>query len=278
MNILRIFSIFIINCFIFISLSIRFLGTPIIFWQQIKFKNYDAKNQYFQYKKIAAIEKKPNIHAIVLIPGENLQIIPIYKTAIGKTKEGKIIDSANEIYDEIDKDIAGNGQNLITVEGNYKKWPKYYERLSKLSIFTKIYHITLYEHTCDIWVMPGVLVQLDENIENLEEFYKNFPQLFMKGKLIDIRCTKRIGISNIKIPKIVEENKVTKQLDAAMEKMNKKENTKIDENSKIGNKIDIEANKKQHKDKNAKKKISSKQSSNNLVTNTITPRDQDKYI
>lgn len=185
---IRLFAIFLLNIFVGTCLYTRFIGC-----QTMQFANNKIQNKYSSYAKVAKQEMKSNVHAVILIPQKELQIIKVFKTPIGQKIDGQHIDSTGQLYTPED-----NTQTLITVNGNHKKWAEYYQRLKGTSVLKEIYYVTIYEHTIDIWVNPGVLVQLDNQIENLEEFYNQFPYLFTKGKIIDLRCTKRVGISNIK--------------------------------------------------------------------------------
>lgn len=200
MKLNKVFAIFLLNAFVCFALFIRFFGI-----ESFKFENASAgqkqiqaqiqtqtQNKYQNYKKLGQQQLAPNVHAVIMQFNKTAQATPIYKTAIGKTVDGKCIDSLGNIYEDANEALA------ITIEGNYAKWAKYYPILKDTKIIEKIYHVAVHEHTLDIWVQPGVLVQLDEHIENLEEFYKEFPHLFKKGTLIDLRCTKRVGISTIK--------------------------------------------------------------------------------
>src|SRR5690606_25556432 len=73
---LRIFSIFLLNVFVFCSLFIRFMSKQ-------TFENYKLPNRYSSYKKIAAQESRDFLKAIILIPGRSLKIIRIFKQPIG---------------------------------------------------------------------------------------------------------------------------------------------------------------------------------------------------
>ncbi len=191
MNRSKIFTIFFLNLFIFCSLFIRFIGLD-----KMQFINEKIQNKYSVYNKIAQKEMQADVHAIVIQPGKELKITKIFKTPIGKTTNGQIIDSIGNVYNQINNEAES--LHLITVEGDTKKWSKYYAELKKSQVLKEIYHIKIHEHTIDVWVHPGVLIQL-ENINNLEEFFSQFPHLFKKGMLLDLRCTKRIGISRMKI-------------------------------------------------------------------------------
>lgn len=182
---IRILSIFAINILILLSLLIRFFGIL------NDFSNSTEPNRYFAYKTIAAKQMESNVKAVVIIPEKSLKIIKIFKKPIGITKEG-IVDAEGNLYDD------SNKENLITVEGNYKRWPKYYNKLQNMNLYEKIYHVKVYDYRIDVWMQPGLLVQLDDHIENLQEFLNAFPEFFQKGTLIDLRCTKRVGISKIK--------------------------------------------------------------------------------
>lgn len=191
-NILKILSIFILNFYIFSSLSIRFFGSPFLKGRVINFSNEkNYKNKYSEYKKIAQDNLTENLHAILIIPGKKLDIIKIYKMPIGKDSLGNLIDSEGELYQFNEP----NADSLIQVEGDYKKWAKYYPILKKANLLKEIYHVTLNKHSANIWMHPQVLVQIDNQINNLSEFYSKFPYLFKKGMLIDLRDTKRVGVS-----------------------------------------------------------------------------------
>lgn len=188
----RIVSISIFISFLFFSLFVKFFGL-----KNYVFSNHQATNAYVSFNKIAKEELTPDIHAIILIPNKQLKVIKIFKTPIGKVKIGnqeKAIDSIGNLYNQEE----GNLQNLIIVEGDYKKWAKFYQKLTNTSVLPEIYKVELFEHTANIWVHPGVLVQIDNQILNLEEFYKTFPKLFKKGNMIDLRSTNRVGVSKFK--------------------------------------------------------------------------------
>lgn len=176
---LRIFSIFAINIFVALSLAIRFIGI----------NNCGINYGYFQYKKIAQNAFASDIKAIVVIPEKKIRTIKIFRMPIG-AYNGLAVDTEGNLFKtKID--------SLITVEGVYQKWPEYYKKLQQLELIDAIYHVRIYDYRIDVWMRPGVLIQLDSCVENLKEFYTNFPQFFQKGKLIDLRCTNRIGISDI---------------------------------------------------------------------------------
>lgn len=129
-----------------------------------------------------------------LRPLENI-IIKIFKDPIGSYKN-KSIDREGGLFNS-------KLSNLIKVEGNYKKWPIYYEALEKNLLIKDVYYADIYFKRADIWFFPGLLVQLPEgdaekSIYKLADFKKSFPEHFKKYNLIDMRDKRRIGISIIK--------------------------------------------------------------------------------
>jgi len=54
----------------------------------------------------------------------------------------------------------------------------------------------------DLWVLPGTLIQIQNNLEDLKKLISNFPKVIKKDYLIDLRIAKRIGISKISKSKI----------------------------------------------------------------------------
>lgn len=192
MKLNKVLSIFLLNAFVCFALFIRFFSIENFKFENADYSQKQTQNKYQNYKKLAEEQLKPNVHAVIMQFNKTAKATAIFKTAIGKTIDGKCIDSLGNVYEDPNETLA------ITIEGNHAKWAKYYQKLKETKIIEKIYHVVVHEHTIDIWIQPGVLVQLDEHVENLEEFYKEFPHLFKKGTLIDLRCTKRVGISTIK--------------------------------------------------------------------------------
>ena len=176
------------SLYILLTLTPRFL--PII-----NFKNTNEKNSFISYKKIAQkISKADELKGVIIMPENILKTIKIYKFPIGITNNNSLIEAnTGQLF------YASNEQkNLIKVEGNHKLWPKYYKQLEKLDLLDEIYQVYIYEYRIDLWVHPGVLVQLGKSIQDFAQFKKNYPHFFQKGILIDLRETKRVGISKLK--------------------------------------------------------------------------------
>ena len=188
MNIEKFITLHIFNLFILTSLFTRFIGIN-------KFENSLHLNKYFSYKKIFNENLKSNIKgAIILDESINFRYIPIFKKPIGKIKinnEEKIMDIEGNFFE--DENISKN--ELISVEGNFLLWPEYYKKLEELGLIENILQVFIYSYRIDIYLQPGVLIQLSKNIENLKEFIEDYPDFFQPNTLIDLRCCQRIGIS-----------------------------------------------------------------------------------
>jgi|GEM_PF-2952551 len=193
---LKIFCIFAANFFILIAFLIRFFGLGVG-----EFENTKIVNKYFTYKFLAKNELKDNtIKAVIIVPEKKLQLIKILKKPIGMIQiEGKwrAIDSEGQIFDmKNEKEY----ENLISISGNFQKWPKIEEKLTKLRLINKIYHVKIRPYETELWLHPGVLVKICDNFENLKDFALFFPQFFVLGNVIDLRHPKHVGISKLTLP------------------------------------------------------------------------------
>lgn len=193
---LKIFCLFAINFFILISLFIRFFGLDIN-----QFENEKIHNKYFNYNAIAKkTMQDKTIKGVIIVPEKTLHIIKIFRKPIGCMKINNslcAIDTQGFVFNlknENDYD------SLITIEGDHTKWPVFYEKLAKLNLLDKIYHVHIKTYEINLWMHPGVMIQICNNLTHLKDFCIFFPQYFQKGKRIDLRDSKRIGISNIAIP------------------------------------------------------------------------------
>ena len=158
---------------------------------------YMYTQNLLHYKSVIKKEKTENVKAIVFYKDS---FVKIYRKPIGITKDGRAIDTSATLFsasflDECEK-------NLVIVEGDYSLWPKYHDLLCKNSLIGQVYHVVIKKYKLEIWLLPGVLVELwpdDSNcIKNLAEFYASYPDFFKnKGKRIDLRNTKRVGVSDI---------------------------------------------------------------------------------
>lgn len=154
------------------------------------FENLAKPNCYSTYKLLAKSLIRNEIRAIIIIPERKIRIIKVYRKAIGAHgASGKCIDTEGVLF-------VANTAGLIEIEGDYSRWPGYYKTLNKTYLLDKIYYVNIKKHSLDIWLIPGVLVQIVD-ITILQEFIEKFPVFFKKNNRIDLRNTKRIGVSEM---------------------------------------------------------------------------------
>jgi hypothetical protein len=166
--------------------------------------NYTALKDY---KKIAKQSAMQGCRAVILMQEKTLNVTQIFRIPIGVINidgQKKIIDSEGLLY----CDNNENYDKFITREGDYKKWPKLFDILTSTKLLDKIYHAQILPYSINVWIFPGTVVQLS-NITHLQEFYLMYPQYFTIGSFIDLRNTKQVGISKIKMPKQFNFNDAT---------------------------------------------------------------------
>ncbi len=188
---IKIFAILLLNIFIFLACSVRFFGLG-----NNNFKtdeNNLVPNHYFAYKKHMKNLTQSDIRGIIVIPNKILKVMKVYRRPIGK-----IINTDFAIDTEGILFKTHNLDNLITVNGNHEIWPDIFKKLENTEIFQYIQKIKINEYKISIWLFPGLLVYADKNnIENINEFFTQYPEFFKKGAIIDLRNTQRLGISHI---------------------------------------------------------------------------------
>ncbi len=177
---------------ILFCLSFRFLNFKSVesnFWNVLKTKKANQENHENQ-----------EIQNIIIYAYEKLKVTKIYKLPIGKIfiqNQWMLIDAFGNLF-QMNLVINPLYQNLITVEGDYKKWPVYYNQLNKFGILDKVYFVNIYNQRIDLWILPGLLIQIGSKKDDITlfiEFFKTYPAFFNKFALIDFRETKRIGIT-----------------------------------------------------------------------------------
>lgn len=192
----KVNKILIIN-YIIIAFLIKNLG---VFMPKINKSEY--KNSYQSYKRIAQKLKKNNLAGII-IKSKNpnkIEIIKVNQKIIGVFKEkGEIffLNSTGKTF----KSQEEQTNDYISVVGNHSFWPIYYKELEKYpKILEKIYHVEIYHHRIDIYLLPGILIKLNRSIQDLNDFYELYPKYFEeKNHYIDLRNTKKVGYAPIQL-------------------------------------------------------------------------------
>jgi hypothetical protein len=200
MKFIKILNISLTSFFILFFFFTKFFG-----FFSPKFENYDSPNAFISLKKIANKQLEDKIQGFVLICDKKLTLIPIFKMPIGEFLENgvrKVMDSQGGVYDKTDE------PNLINIEGSHSIWPIYYEKLQKAQILPLVYAARIYDYRIDLYLLPGVVVQLGKNVDDLKEFLENFSDFFQPNTLIDLRDPQKVGISKINlIPKKISKKK-----------------------------------------------------------------------
>lgn len=160
------------------------------------FENYPLSKCIKNIKKIGKLTMNPEYAGIIFEAKKNLKTIPVYKKILGQiyiNEKKYYINESCELFqsDNIEEDY-------IEVVGEVDLWPIYYKELEKYGLLEHVFAVKIYKYRIDIYINDNVLVQLGNSIEDLAEFYENFPHLFEKNTLIDLRNTRIVGVSKIK--------------------------------------------------------------------------------
>lgn len=180
----RIFALFFINLFVFFSLAIRFLGMFLA-------ASSSSGNNYFAYIKLAKQNMHEDVHAVIIIPEKKVRVIKIYKKPIGAINKIQAIDTFGNLF-------KTDTSFLISVQGDYKKWPALYDKLEKFQILPFVYKVNIRSFHIELWMLPKTLILLT-CIEDLASFYALYPEFFLANKKIDLTDTKRIAISEFAV-------------------------------------------------------------------------------
>ena len=167
----------------------------LFFLDQSTFKNEAGiKKSYFFLKKLANQKLKDNdeIKQIIFKKSANkLNIKKIYKKPIG-VFEDNYIDQDGNLFK------SKQTHSLIKVSGKYDLWPEVLKSIRENQLESIIYEVKIInKERIDLWVLPGTLIQIQNNLEDLKKLISNFPKVIKKDYLIDLRIAKRIGISKI---------------------------------------------------------------------------------
>lgn len=156
------------------------------------------KHCYSHYQQIAK-QTQTSETAGIIIQTHPFKIKKINKKIIGslkKNNEQYFITNTGELIKHNKK-----SNKYITVSGEYHKWPHYYKQLEKHpNLLKKIFQVHIYPYRLDLYLLPGVLFQLQRSIKNAAEFFEQYPEYFIQPNYyIDIRNAKQIAYDMINL-------------------------------------------------------------------------------
>lgn len=165
-----------------------------------KIPHTQYKNCYKDYKKIAESQKTNNMAGMFISTYPNFQMTPIMKKIIGI----KILDNSTLFMDAEGNFFSSDHENpseYISLSGATQFWPYYYEELEKYpKLLEKIYHVHIYYHRIDIYILPGILLKLNRSIKDANDFLEQNPKYAEKANYyIDLRNTKQVAYAEYNI-------------------------------------------------------------------------------
>lgn len=180
---------FLLISYIFFAFSIKYFGFLLPF-----INNNKHKYCYQSFKNIAKKNLQTNMNGIIIKHENKLDVIPIFKKIIGAVMINNdvfFIDSYGDLF----QSNVEKYENYITISGEYQYWHLYYKELEKYpEILQKTFHIHIYHHRIDLYLLPGILLKLNRSIKDLSDFYHDNPNYFeKKNYYIDLRNPKKVG-------------------------------------------------------------------------------------